>query len=176
MTRPQPNRAPGGAWHWIALLALILLAGCTLTSSERAREPADVRAEFAARLAEAQTDQAAALALWDRVIFGEMVACQEAIPVPAPVALSAQDQQAHPAAVPIQDALNTAIQAVRDSADLWNSACAMPDPAIPVDLAREGRAAALRAGPALETAAALLAVWPWSITEEGNNGPTVGGL
>lgn len=112
------------------------------------------------RLAEAQQAQDAALALWDRVIFGEMVACQETIAVPPPVALSARARAAHPAAGLVVERLNEAIRALQASSDLWTIECADPRAAVPLNMAREGRANALAASDPLGEAAALLASWP----------------
>lgn len=151
-------------WHSIRvalLLALIaaLLPACTFTLGEDRADPETVRAELVARLAETRSAQAQALALWDRVIVGEQVSCQDAIPAPALVTLSRAAREAHPQAVPVQDALNVAIQAVHNSADLWNIECTETRDWVPLAMAREGRANALAATDALDTAAALLDAW-----------------
>lgn len=127
---------------------------------ENQTAPDHTRRDLAARLAEAEADQAAALALWDRVIFGELVSCEDAIPVPEPVTLSDHDLSAHPDAGPIQAALNQAIQALHNTADLWNIECNDERAYVPLDMAREGRAAALAASDPLADAAARLAAWP----------------
>jgi hypothetical protein len=139
---------------WIGPLVLV---GCTLSS----RAPADaVRGDLVARLDESQQSQAAALALWDRVIFGEAVSCQDAIPVPEPVNVAARDLTAHPEAGAIQARLNAAIQALHDSSDLWNAACADEQPYVPLSTAKEGRATALAASAPLAEARQLLSTWP----------------
>ncbi|NLX11693.1 MAG: hypothetical protein GXY36_18765 [Chloroflexi bacterium] len=145
----------------LAVLALLLLAGCTLQSGPG--EPGasvDVYADLSARLAAAQDAHAVVLDLWDRIIFGESVSCQEAITVPAPLAIPAAELARTPQADAIQAGLNAAIKLLRDSSDLWNIACADEHPVIPLELAREGRATALAAGDQLDEAAALLAAWP----------------
>lgn len=152
--------------HWnsvrVALLLVLiaaLLPACTFTLGEDRADPQTVRADLAARLAETRDAQAQALALWDRVIFGEQVSCQEAIPVPTLVALSRRERDTHPQAVQVQDTLNVAITAVRNSADLWNIECTEARDWVPLAMAREGRASALAATDALDAAAALLDAW-----------------
>ena len=139
------------------LVVLVMLAGCTM----RSRAQTDTsRSTLAARLAEAQQSQAAALALWDRVIFGEMVACQEAIPAPLPLALPSDQVRRHPQAEEIERLLNQASQAIRNSSDLWNLECAQEREFVPLDVARQGRQSALAAGDPLAQASILLEQWP----------------
>lgn len=152
--------------HWnttrvVLLIALLtaLLPGCTFTMGDERAAPQTVRANLAARLAETRSAQAQALALWDRVIVGEQVSCQEAIPAPALVTLARSEREVHPQAVPVQDALNVAIQAVHNAADLWNIECTEARDWVPLAMAREGRANALAATDALDAAAALLDAW-----------------
>jgi hypothetical protein len=141
--------------RWFVLL--IFLAGCTF-QGDSARE-AQIRDDLNARLAEVEQAQAAALALWDRVIFGEVVSCQEAIPAPLPFALAAKDARDFPKAAPVQDALNRANQAVRNSSDLWNIECDAERDMVPLDMARQGRQEALGADGPLTEARALLQAW-----------------
>jgi hypothetical protein len=143
------------------LIALwIVLAGCTLASSRTSADA--VRGDLVARLNESQQSQAAALALWDRVIFGEAMSCQDAIPVPEPVNVAARDLTAHPEAGAIQARLNVAIQALHDSSDLWNAVCGDEQPYVPLSTAKEGRATALAASAPLAEARQLLSAWPES--------------
>jgi hypothetical protein len=143
------------AW-WLAAGWLVLM-GCA-ASPDRHTEDA-VRNILAARLAETQQSQAAALALWDRIIFGETVSCQEVIQVPLPLALPAHDLSAYPQVALIQARLNEAIQEVRNSSDLWNIECSDSRTQVPLSTAKEGRAEALSASEPLAEAAALLAAW-----------------
>lgn len=143
----------------VCLVVGLGLAGCTLLGSTSVT-PGEVRADLAAHLGEVRAAQAAALALWDRVIFGETVSCQEAIPVPALLVLSPRQREAHPSTEAISAALSEALRAVRDSADLWAIECADPRPLVSLDMARAGRAAALAATDPLDRAAALLEAWP----------------
>ena len=144
------------------LLIALALAGCTMNTDtpKTARDAATVRADLAARLDETRVAQAAALDLWDRIIFGETVSCQEAIPVPEPVALSDVDRAAFPQAAAIQAQIDAAIQAIRNASDLWNIECSETREAVPLDMAREGRTNVLAAGVLLDSAAGLLAAWP----------------
>jgi hypothetical protein len=137
--------------RWGAVFAVLVLAGCTLV--ERQASPQATRDDLAQRLAEVQGDQAAALALWDRIIFGEVVSCQETIPAPEPISVTAQDGDLR--AIEVQ--LDTAIQAVRNSADLWNIECNADRAYVPLSMAQEGRTTALAASPPLDEAARLLA-------------------
>jgi hypothetical protein len=102
-----------------------------------------------------QSDQAAALALWDRVIFGELVSCQEAIPAPEPLSETAQEGDLRA----IEKQLNAAIQAVRNSSDLWNIECNADREYVPLSMAQEGRTTALAASPPLDEATRLLAAY-----------------
>jgi hypothetical protein len=143
------------------LIALwVVLAGCTFASSRGSGEA--VRGGLVTRLDDVQQAQTAALALWDRVIFGEAVSCQEVIPVPESVNVAARDLKAHPEAEAIQSRLNAAIQTLHDSSDLWNAACADDQPYVPLSMAREGRATALAASAPLAEARQLLSTWPGS--------------
>ncbi len=151
------NTEKRGAVLLVIVLA-VALAGCTLVGGDKASDTA-VREELAARLAETRDAQAAALALWDRVIVGETVSCVAGIPVPEPVTLTERQQRDHPSAAAIQAELNAAIQAVHASSDLWNIECNDARPLVPLEMAREGRATALAAGESLDAAAALLAGW-----------------
>lgn len=89
---------------WAALLAVLLAQAvlltlaCTVSGGTSAPDAGDSsqQRDLAAVLAEVQASQAAALALWDRVIFGEVVSCQDYIPVPEPVQRSSQDSQSYP--------------------------------------------------------------------------------
>lgn len=145
----------------IAVIGAALLAACTLGApSDAARTSDAVRADLAARLDTVRADQQAALGLWDRVIFGEAVSCQDAIPTPEPVALPAADLSAMPDANAIQAALNAATGHVQAAAALWDLECDDPRGAIPLEMARSGRAAAQAARDPLDEASARLAAWP----------------
>jgi len=142
----------------IGLVALLVLSACTLISQSDG-PTASARDQLAAMITETQQAQAAALALWDRVIFGEIVSCQEYFTVPPPVNLSDRALRAHTNAPAIQTQLNAAIKAVRNSADLWNIECADVRPYVPLSMAREGRATALAASEPLAEAERLLIEW-----------------
>ncbi|MCZ7541900.1 MAG: hypothetical protein M5U29_18700 [Anaerolineae bacterium] len=114
----------------ICLVIGLGLAGCTLWGDADVTA-GQVRADLAAHLGEVRAAQAAALALWDRVIFGETVSCQEAIPVPALLVLSPRQREAHPSAEAISAALSEATRAIGDSADLWAIECADPRLGLP---------------------------------------------
>ena len=139
--------------RWGAVFAVLLLAGCTLVEPQTA--PETTRADLALRLDEVQRDQAAALDLWDRIIFGELVSCQEFIAVPEPLDVSAQGGELRA----IQDDLNAAIQAVRNSSDLWNIECNEDRAYVPLNMAQQGRATALAASALLDDAVGRLATY-----------------
>lgn len=139
---------------WLGLIAG--LTGCALSGSGKG-SAANVHAELSARLEEIRAAQFAALALWDRVIAGETVSCQETIPVPAAVTLSERERSAYPPGVAVAEALNEAIGAVRNAADLWAIECADVRPLVPLDMARAGRTAAQAATAPLDRATILLA-------------------
>ncbi|HML23674.1 MAG TPA: hypothetical protein PKD09_18605 [Aggregatilinea sp.] len=144
----------------LGVMLAILLAACTLGDSPngpRTREA--VRSELTDRLDGVRADQQAALDLWDRVIFGETVSCQDAIPAPDPVALPVRDVDAYPDATPVLVALNAAIGHVRDAASLWNIECGTSGETVSLDMARSGRAAAMAANDPLDEALALLDTW-----------------
>ncbi len=156
---PHRRRTNRGTWYAATGALVLLLAACNLSTGGETITPDGVRAELEARRMATVRAQEAALDLWDRIITGEPVSCQEAIPVPEPVTLSSRARQAHPQAAPVADALNAAIRAVRDSSARWDAECALQRADVPLDVARDGRAAALAAGDALATAAGLLAGW-----------------
>lgn len=138
-------------------LAAVTLAACALIGDSESTDTAhDV---LSARLAEAQASQAAALALWDRLIFGEEVSCQDTIPVPDPVTLSSRERREHESAETIQARLNEAIQHLHAASDLWNIECANIQTIVPLEMARAGRSNALAASDPLAEAGQLLAAW-----------------
>jgi hypothetical protein len=146
------------ARRWgLAVLIGLWLVGCTLVENKPA--PDTAYADLTTRLAETQQSQAAALALWDRVIFGEEVSCQDVIPTPDRLELSQGELAAHPGADTIQARLNEAIKALHDSSDLWNIECQDERPYVPLNMAKAGREAALGAAEPLNAAAALLSTW-----------------
>ncbi len=144
----------------IAGLGVVFLAlvSCTLTG-RTAITPAEVRATLSARLHETRLAQTAALDLWDRLIVGEAVSCDEAIPVPELLNLSGEARQTHTNAVPIEQHLNEAIQAVRNASDLWHIECSTERSLVPLEIARAGREEALSATAPLDAAEALLMGW-----------------
>jgi len=154
--RPStPLSAKVRAALWGALL--LTLAACTLTQTDAS--PQAVRARLAAQLAETQNAYTHAADLWERLIAGETVSCQEAIHTPPPLVLSEREQRAHPTAADVQGALDEARGAVQVAAELWQGTCTTPDAAVPLETARAAREALRTADAALEQAAALLAGW-----------------
>ncbi len=144
----------------IGAVVLLALAGCTLRVGDQDdSSPEAVRAELAAKLAEVQTAHDQALDLWDRLIFGEPVSCQETIPVPKNAALSTRARAAHPQAAQVEGALNAAIRALAQAAASWDRECAEVREWVPVSTARNARESLLSASAALDTAAGLLAAW-----------------
>lgn len=154
-TEPQFVHVPT---YLITLIVLLVLSACTLIDRSN-NSPVNVHDQFAAKLTETQQAQTAALDLWDRVIFGEIVSCQEILTVPQPVNFSESDLRVHPNAPATQAQLNAAIQAIRNSADLWNIECADARAYVPLSMAKEGRSTALAANEPLEEAGRLLADW-----------------
>ena len=130
---------------WLALAGLLLvLAGCNMQASDKtARSQSAVQDDLAAQLDEAQASQTAALDLWDRLIAGEAVPCQDNIMVPALVTLPASDRAAHPQAAIIQDQINTAITHLSESAGLWSLECADARETVPLSMAAGMLAATL---------------------------------
>jgi hypothetical protein len=139
-------------WLGGFLALCLLITGCNMQSRTRA----DVHSDLLARLADVRQAQIAALSLWDRVIFGEIVSCQDAIAVPQPIDLPRYDLNLYAPAKAVQGDLNAAIQAVRDSSDLWDMECADPRTVVSLGMAAQGRSAALAAGASLAQASDLL--------------------
>jgi hypothetical protein len=139
--------------RWGRVIVVLLLAGCALV--ERQTAPDATRDNLSQRLDEVRRDQAAALNLWDRIIFGEVVSCQEFIPAPEPLSVTARDDDLRA----VQEQLNAAIQAVRNSSDLWNIECNADRAYVPLSMAKEGRSTALAATAPLDEAAALLTAY-----------------
>ncbi len=140
---------------WSTLL--VVLAACTLSRTDSS--PQAVQAKLADYLANAQNAQMTAAELWERLIAGETVSCQEAIPVPPPLALDKRDRQASPIAPTIANALTNARQAIQTAAELWQGVCTTPEAVVPLETARAARQAIQTADTALQQAAALLAAW-----------------
>lgn len=144
--------------RWGALwLAVIGLASCATRSEGPDAGP--IRAELAARLSEAEQAHSIALSLWDRLIEGEQVSCQEYIPAPLPVVLADDALTAYPQAVAIQDQINEGTSAIRAAAAWWDAECSDSRRYVPLSAAREGRAITVSAGEALAGARQSLAAW-----------------
>lgn len=144
---------------FVSVLMAVLLAACSFAIGGDTATSQAVHADLTARLAEAQAAQAQALALWDRLIFGEAVSCEDAILAPSEMKLSSAERRVHTQASSIEESLNTAIRALHTSVDLWDGECVQIRENVPLATARDGRAAALSASEPLSTAAALLASW-----------------
>lgn len=143
--------------RWLVIFSL-LLAGCNLQSDDAGTPAAPV--DLPTRLAEVQHTQEVALDLWDRIIFGETVSCEEMIEVPETLDLSAEQRAKYPQTDIFEAQINAAIESLRESARLWDAECANDRPAVPLSVAKQGRAAALAAGDPLTVASVLLASWP----------------
>lgn len=141
--------------RWLVILGL-LLAGCNLQGDSSTPAAA---VDLPARLAEVQKTQEIALDLWDRIIFGEVVSCQEMISVPATLELSESQRAAYSQTDIFEDQLNAAIVSLRESARLWDAECANQRAVVPISVAKQGRTAALAAGDPLTVASVLLASW-----------------
>ena len=149
--------------RWIiAASVVVALAGCGLFSRDTDRSASTLRADLTAQLETLRAAQAAALDLWTRVIDGDTVSCQDAIAVPAAFTLTAGERAAVPTAATVVALLDEARQGVQDAAALWDIECANESPVVPLEVAHQGRASALAAGPSLDQADALLAIWPGS--------------
>jgi len=142
------------------MCVVLALSGCGLLSRDSDRSAATLRADLTAKLSELRAAQASALDLWTRVIDGGTVACPEMIPVPEAFALTAGEGKAVPAAATAAALLDEARRSLQDAAALWDIECADERPAVPLEVARQGRASALVAATSLDQADALLAVWP----------------
>ncbi len=155
----MPHPAQLGAYIRAALggVLLVALSACTLARVESS--PQAVRAKLAAQLTATQNAHMAASALWERLIAGETVSCQETIPTPPPLTLSERELRAHPVAAPMLDALQNARRSLQTAADLWQGVCTTTDAVVPLETARAARQALQTADAALEEAAALLAGW-----------------
>ena len=65
---------------WVLIAIAGVLSACSFSLGYDGADAQTVRDDLAARLTEAQQAQTQALALWDRLIAGEMVSCEDAIP------------------------------------------------------------------------------------------------
>lgn len=154
-----------GIVSMISISMALWLVSCTSNDRsttgvpESTATPTTLYETLTTRLAEIQHAQALALSLWDRLISGAEVSCQETIPQPELITLTADDLRAYPNAASVRDALNAASQAIRNSSDLWNIECNEARDIVPLSMARDGRATALLATQPLANAAALLAAW-----------------
>lgn len=151
---------------WRPLLAGLLIAlatiACALTGAgdDDARSAEDVRATLRAQHDALRAGQIAAVSLWDRLIIGEPVSCQEAIPVPGPLDLPLNELDQVGQGAQIQGWLNTAQADLRQSANLWDIECADPRALAPLAIAGAGYDAARAAASPLEQAAAALGPVP----------------
>jgi hypothetical protein len=142
---------------WPLVILGLLLAGCTMEgkAGDTTAAPVDLPAQFA----EVQRTQQVTLDLWDRIIFGETVSCEEIISVPAALDLSDQQRASYPQADIFQAQINAALESLRESIRLWDEECANSRPSVPLSVAKQGRAAALAAGDPLTVASVILASW-----------------
>jgi len=140
----------------MVVIGLALAAsGCTLDLSAPA-EPAPLdRAEAQAYLDALQTAQRSALDLWARLIAGDDVPCEQAIPLPAPPEGRASTTQSEQ----VLAQLSAARAALEQSATRWDLECASESAIVGLEAARVGQDAARRATEPLQAAQALLATW-----------------
>lgn len=154
----------------LALLGAAALAGCTLGSREEGtpdspRAEAAVRAELSVWMDEVRVAQEVAAALWDRLIFGEALGCDETIPALGPLELPAAEVTAYPRAATIVALLDAAARRVTNAADLWRIECGTERETVPLEMARDGRANAAAAGSLLDEAARRLDAWAAGVPE-----------
>ncbi|MCB9437631.1 MAG: hypothetical protein H6673_11700 [Anaerolineales bacterium] len=102
--------------------------------------------------AESQADD-----LWNRVLFGELVSCQESITNPPLFELSSIEES--PDTLLIKQYLDAAVIGIHQVALRWDAECQIERNVIPLDVVRDAQADLLDAHQALQQAIALWGVW-----------------
>ncbi len=136
------------------LLLGLLLAACSTIAPEKAT--ADRVALHLSRTFEAH---AAATDLWDRLLLGETVSCQETFDAPPFLALSATEISQAPESATVQTPLNSAISVLQDLLALWEAECQQNQPFVPQARVRIAQGYLQEAHLALRQAAQAWYVW-----------------
>lgn len=102
------------------LFWLVVLVGCSNTNSN---QTASLEERIQVHLSRVFEAHAAAESLWDRVLEGEFVSCEESFDRPPTFSTMQGESDAAPLSVPIQEAMNAAIIDIQTMHDLWESEC-----------------------------------------------------
>lgn len=98
-----------------------------------------------------------AVNLWDRVLFGELVSCQETITNPPLFELAPAEET--PDTLLIKQYLDAAVIGIHQAALRWDAECQIERNVIPLDVVRDAQADLADAHQALQQAIAVWGVW-----------------
>ncbi len=117
------------------LLGLLLLStiACSLTSVDQN----DLAVRLGTRLNAAIEAQTQAANLWDKLLFGEPVNCQQQLTVPLPFVMTTTDTEQYPQAVPVVDHLNEALRILQQVVALWDWECQQGREVVPLAVVRQ---------------------------------------
>jgi hypothetical protein len=134
---------------------VVFIFGCTHQSSGETQLHQDMGVYLSATVIAQQQ----AAAHWDHLIFGELVDCQQGLPVPAPFNLSQTEADRYPQSLPIRDHLNAGIGFLTQSAEIWDSICAEAGGLVLPEAANRGYRATQQAESELGLAQNLYTTW-----------------
>ncbi|NDJ85130.1 MAG: hypothetical protein GYB66_04525 [Chloroflexi bacterium] len=147
---------------WASIIATIfVLTGttpaCTLKPKDDP-EPA-LSDRLGDHLQRAIETEASASHLWDRILFGEPVSCQEALTVPLRFEITPAEQQSEPLSVPVAEHLNNAIAALETAVAIWDEECTQSRDVIPLAVVQQAQMALKQARKSLGLATDAWTVW-----------------
>lgn len=140
------------------VLVMLLLAAlaCSLTTTDNEN---DLTSRLGSHLNETVEAEAQISALWDRVLFGEAVSCQEQLMVPPPFTITDAEAEQHPAVVSVVEHLNAAQAALQEAVALWDWECQQARQVVPLTVVRRAEDDLLVARQALQQAIDAWHVW-----------------
>lgn len=95
--------------------------------------------------------------LWDRVLFGETVNCQETIGNPPLLELTPSEET--PDILLMKQHLDAAVIGIHQAVLRWDAECQLDRPTIPLSVVRDAQANLADARQALQQATVLWSVW-----------------
>lgn len=136
------------------LLLLLLLSACNKTQQDPPL-PDRVALHFN-RTYEAYSD---AVAVWDGLLLGQTVSCDQTFDAPPFLVLSADEMRQEPLAVEVQTPLNTAIEKLQSLLTMWETECQQAQPFVAQDRVRIAQDYLKQTYLALEQASQAWYVW-----------------
>ncbi len=138
---------------------LLLLGAITACTLSRKPDPTSLEARLGTHLERAFIAEERATDLWDRLLFGEAINCDQILDQPPLFEITPDEQQNEPLSLPVYDHLNAAVQSLQHSAQLWDQECQSSDPQVSLNIVRQAERDLENARNHLSQAAQAWYVW-----------------